>query len=123
MISFMALFSDIINVFPSELPYTVLLKLKMPNLPTWPEIPPLEPAFALWPNPTQGPISIETDKTWGSETILEIYDMLGQRLMRGMLHKTAMPIDLGLVSSQTLLVRLVDEEGKRQIVRRLVLRK
>jgi outer membrane protein assembly factor BamB len=117
----------ILNIAPSVLPYTLLFRLGgLPKFPMIPEKPVLRDSFMefmISPNPSAGVITIQTTKAWSDDLVLEIYDMLGQRLMRGMLHKTAMPIDLGLVSSQTLLVRLVDEEGKRQIVRRLVLRK
>nr|MBP6721320.1 T9SS type A sorting domain-containing protein [Bacteroidia bacterium] len=114
-----------LQVTSADVPYNMLLRFDGKQFPVWPEpidtIPDSIPEFLLWPNPTNGEFTIQVNEDWGPLTRIEIYNMSGQRLMQQGLDGMRMTISLDLVSSQMLVVRLLDFQSGRKLSRRLIL--
>lgn len=115
-----------LQVSSIDVPYNMLLRFSGKTFPVWPKldsIPENGADFMIYPNPTTGSFSVEVNDAWGSETIMEIYDILGRQLMQGLLRETSMPLDYSLICSQALLIRLVDQDTKRAITHHLILQR
>jgi hypothetical protein len=110
-----------------DVPYNIMLHFQGMQFPAWPTpedtIPTPISGFQMWPNPTTGEFAIKMGTEWGPETQIEIYNMLGQRLMQQEIIDLQTSVSLDLVDSQMLLVRLYDKQSGRKLTKRLALQR
>ncbi len=113
------------NIPQSVLPLTVLVQFSnLPPLPIWPEVlvpPVLAYDFGVYPNPTAGVVTVETNDFWGEHLQLEIYNSLGQRLRLQPLTAVQTSLDLSGMRSEVLWLRLTDLDSGLHLTKRLVL--
>jgi hypothetical protein len=112
-----------LQVWSMEVPYHMLLRFDGKQFPQWPESPDSVPEFLLWPNPTSGTFTLQVDASWGPQTQIEIYNMAGQRLLVQDFQGLSMVFDLNHISSQILLIRLVDLDNDHNQIQRLVIQR
>ena len=81
---------------------------------TWlPEV--VAPAFSLFPNPTDGKVNLVFDETLQGKATVEVYNLLGERMMtRAIGHPAkgeSLTLDLGGLASGLYIIKLNSENG------------
>lgn len=74
--------------------------------------------FVVYPNPTSSLLNLELKE--GMEGQYEIVDMIGRRILKNPINDRISSIDISLFNKGIYLLRLLDENGQVQIVKKIV---